>query len=114
MLAIVSSSGWYICSAIMPKQSYFSNKLNANVNQSDWSRLLLSSDTIFKLSLSWAESGRSHGTATGTRREPILGGLSIASLLCTVPVAVSQPLPVRWHQAGVGDRKSTRLNSSHV
>ena len=39
-------------------------------------------------------SGKGHGTATGTRREPIPGGLGIASLLCTVPVAAPQPLPL--------------------
>src|SRR5690554_413206 len=40
------------------------------------------------------DSGKGHGTASGTRREPILGGLGIASLLCTVPVAAPQPLPL--------------------
>src|SRR5690554_4076708 len=39
-------------------------------------------------------SGKGHGTATGTRREPIPGGLGIASLLCTVPVVAPQPPPV--------------------
>src|SRR5690554_11498 len=41
------------------------------------------------------DSGRGHGTTSGTRREPIPGGLGIASLLCTVPVAAPQPLPLR-------------------
>src|SRR5690554_1074 len=43
------------------------------------------------------DSGRCHGTASGTRREPIPGGLGIASLLCTVPAAAPQPLPLEHH-----------------
>src|SRR5690554_3179780 len=56
------------------------------------------------------DSGRGHGTASGTRREPILGGLGIASLLCTVPVAAPQPLPFR-HRVDFNQLNSTLLSA---
>src|SRR5690554_6965976 len=56
------------------------------------------------------DSGRGHGTASGTRRKPIPGGLGIASLLCTVPVAAPQPLPLR-HRGYFSQLNSTLLSA---
>src|SRR5690554_3350715 len=56
------------------------------------------------------DSGRGHGTTSGTRREPLPGGLGIASLLCTVPVATPQPLPLR-HRGYFNQLYSTLLSA---
>src|SRR5690554_6106316 len=64
------------------------------------------------------DSGRGYGTASGTRREPIPGGLGIASLLYTVPVAAPQPLPLRhrsfttWFSAGTEPGSSCGVRDS--